>query len=123
VGSSKVKTESGKDDLASQFKSYKLNVDSQLRELKKEVRAIRTEALRIIRKNNSTVVDIYRKVNQFEAILAQLGKSNETVEETLCNVLLAIKQNQYLQAWYPAQKGYPEMMVVGPHPSKLDSKE
>jgi flagellar hook-basal body complex protein FliE len=34
-------------------------------------------------------------------------------DETLCNVLLAIRQNEYLQAWYPPQRGNPEQKVVG----------
>lgn len=37
----------------------------------------------------------------------------ENVDETLCNVLLAIRQNEYLQAWYPAQLGQKEQKVVG----------
>lgn len=44
---------------------------------------------------------------------------NQNVEATLCNVLLAIRQNEYLQAWYPAQQGYPEMKVTGKHPIKI----
>jgi hypothetical protein len=39
------------------------------------------------------------------------------------NVLLAIRQNEYLQAWYPAQQGYPEMKVVGSHPYKTKAKD
>lgn len=38
---------------------------------------------------------------------------NSNAEETLCNVLLAIRQNQALQPWYPPQKGEPEKYVVG----------
>lgn len=34
-------------------------------------------------------------------------------DETLCNVLLAIRQNEFLQAYYPAQNGQPEQKVVG----------
>jgi hypothetical protein len=37
-------------------------------------------------------------------------------EDTLLNVLVAIRQNEALQAWYPPQQGYPEMKVVGSHP-------
>ena len=39
--------------------------------------------------------------------------TNENVDATLCNVLLAIRQNEYLQAWYPehAIKPIPKKIV------------
>ena len=49
-------------------------------------------------------------------LLRKLTTINSNVEETLMNVLLAIRQNEYLQAHYPAQCGAKEMMVVGTHP-------
>lgn len=39
-----------------------------------------------------------------------------TAEQTMVNVLAAIRQNEYLQAYYPAQGGIPEMKVSGKHP-------
>lgn len=33
--------------------------------------------------------------------LQKICKINEEVEATLCSVKLAIRQNEYLQAWYP----------------------
>ncbi len=50
--------------------------------------------------------------------LEKITKTNENVEEALCNVLLAIRQNEYLQAWYPAQNGIPEQRVVGKYVPK-----
>lgn len=51
--------------------------------------------------------------------LKQLAVSNDNVSDTLLNVLLAIRQNEYLQAWYPAQHGFSDMKVSGTHPAKL----
>lgn len=42
---------------------------------------------------------------------------NEMVDETLSNALLAIRQNEYLQAWYPEQQGHPQQKVVGKWPN------
>ena len=44
-----------------------------------------------IRKENKDMIDFLESVK----------KTNENVDETLCKVLLAIRQNEYLQAWYP----------------------
>lgn len=50
--------------------------------------------------------------------LDRICKLNEEVEATLCNVMLAIKQNSYLQAWYPEQQGFEEGLYSGVHPVK-----
>lgn len=36
-------------------------------------------------------------------ILGGIMKKMEYMEETMCNVLLAIRQNEYLHPWYPSQ--------------------
>ena len=55
--------------------------------------------------------------------LQKISELNENVDASLSNVLLAIKQNEYLHAWYPAQHGFPEMKVVGQHPVKIKGKK
>jgi len=45
--------------------------------------------------------ELVKKVDDYEKNLKKITKVNECVDETLCKVLLAIKQNEYLQAWYP----------------------
>ncbi len=47
----------------------------------------------------------------------------ERTEDTVCNVLLAIRQNQFLQAWYPAQPNSSEMYVSGSHPESYIGKK
>ena len=63
---------------------------------------------------------IQKKIDNHEKFLEDIKKTNEIVEESLCNVLLAIRQNEYLQAWYPAQMGFPEMKVAGRHPATIE---
>lgn len=81
------------------------------------------KALRLIderiRKLDKLVVELKSSFLAHEKFLEKIEKSNENMDETLANVLLAIKQNEYLQAWYPKQSGFPEMKVVGKHPLKL----
>ena len=60
------------------------------------------------------------KTKRLTASLDKITDINQVIEETLTNVLLAIRQNEYLQAWYPEQHGYPEMKVVGTHPSNIE---
>jgi len=82
--------------------------DSSLRQLKIS-----------IKKNAEVANYVHGSILKHEKFLNALQKSNSNVEETLCNVLLAIRQNEYLQAWHPAQHGYPDMKVTGKHPAKV----
>lgn len=62
------------------------------------------------------ILKLEKSLNRYEKTLKEIQARHEIVEDTLCNVLLAIRQNEYLQAWYPEQKGYPAQKVVGQHP-------
>lgn len=73
-----------------------------------------------IRKTSRQLEKITKIVEGHKDFLNQVKKTNENAEETLCNVLLAIRQNEYLQAWYPAQSGFPEMKVTGKHPKNIE---
>ena len=61
-------------------------------------------------------------LSERSSILQEIKSTNETVSDTLLNVLLAIRQNEYLQAWYPPQKGFDAMKVTGTHPANLPRK-
>ncbi len=65
------------------------------------------------RKEEKILKKIDTALKCHEAVLERILQVNQNAEETLCNVLLAIRQNEYLQAWYPAQQGQPEQKVVG----------
>lgn len=93
---------------------------AQVRTLKTQVKFMASQLLILLKatKEQSLIVRTQMKFQNEE--LRLLKKSNETVEETLLNVLLAIRQHESMKAWYPAQKGYEEMKVVGIHPAKLE---
>lgn len=58
-------------------------------------------------------------------MLEQIMKVHEEIQATICNVMLAIKQNSYLQAWYPEQQGIEAGHFSGPHPivqKRIDEK-
>jgi len=63
-------------------------------------------------KANKLLVD---SITKQEKLLKSVANISDNAEQTLLNVLLAIRQNEYLQAWYPAQEGEPETYVVGHH--------
>src|SRR5271154_3893139 len=63
-----------------------------------------------------------KKFDEQENVIKRLTQICSNAEETLTNVLVAIRQNEYLQAWHPAQSGYPEMRVVGKHPAEATRK-
>jgi len=52
-------------------------------------------------------------------VLQDILSVNRNVDETLCNVLMAIRQNEYLQAYYPSQNGLEDQHVVGKYVGKV----
>lgn len=86
----------------------------------------------ILKKNEELLISIRFVLSKHEKVLAEMKKeqdshkefldsilrSNQNLDETVCNVLLAIRQNEYLQAYYPPQHGFHEMKVTGKHPVK-----
>lgn len=86
-----------------------------LREMKQ---VLRTLEVKII----ETITVLKQERTEHRAFLKEISRINGNVDETLGNVLLAIRQNEYLQAYYPAQNGFPELKVVGCHPSKIETR-
>lgn len=81
---------------------------------------ISEECEMLTRKVDRELAKIASIMKTQEKILQSIEKKNnrflemsESVDVTLSNVLLAIKQNQFLQAWYPQQNGKHEKYVVG----------
>lgn len=66
-----------------------------------------------LRKANKLMLEAKKDQRKQEDFLSKIAYTNENVEETLCNVLLAIRQCEFLKAWYPAQQGQKEQYVVG----------
>ncbi len=56
-------------------------------------------------KSDEAQREIFQIIKGHENYLDTLKKQNETLDETVCNVLLAIRQNEYVQAWYPNKAG------------------
>jgi 2-hydroxy-3-keto-5-methylthiopentenyl-1-phosphate phosphatase len=69
-------------------------------------------------KHEKLIAEVRKEQSSFKEFLDRILKSHHNLDETVCNVLLAIRQNEYLQAYYPAQHGYNEMKVTGKHPVK-----
>ena len=59
----------------------------------------------------------------FKNVFEEIKRAHEALEDTVLNILLAIRQNEYLQAWYPAQQGHPAQKVVGSHPIKIKERQ
>lgn len=64
-----------------------------------------------------------KKFKKMEKILKSMEKTNEINGETMTNVLFAIQQNEFFQAYYPAQQGYPAMKVTGSHPIQTSRRQ
>jgi ElaB/YqjD/DUF883 family membrane-anchored ribosome-binding protein len=84
-------------------------LEHEMRDLKRDsVSLLKTVTHKFAHQNH--VLDVTRKVTS-------------SCDDTLLNVLLAIRQNEYLQAYYPAQHGYPDMKITGSHPAKAAGKK
>lgn len=94
----------------------------ELASVRREFETMRSNLVKITKSLNELVMGYNKTVSSQDALLKDIKSTNENVEDTLLNVLAAIRQNEYLQAWYPAQKGYPEMKVTGTHPMNLERK-
>jgi hypothetical protein len=91
-----------------EWKAFEKRIEKQV----KSTRADNLSAFRLIDES----------LKAHTEILNEVRKVSSGTEETLLNVLHAIRQNEYLQAWSPPQNGYPALKVVGTHPSNLDAK-
>jgi hypothetical protein len=56
------------------------------------------------RKKERYLQKLEERLQAYEETLGRILEVNQTVEQTLCKVLLAIRQNEYLQAWYPSKE-------------------
>jgi predicted nucleic acid-binding Zn-ribbon protein len=67
---------------------------------------------------HENAIDLAKLMKRQEELLNKVSKTSDSVDDSLGNVYLAIRQNEYLQAWYPEQHNFPAMKVVGKHPAK-----
>ena len=73
------------------------DIASMIRQSKRTAR----EAAVFMRRVKKEMVAIRKEVSDHRSFLMNILEVNRHVDETLCKVLLAIRQNEYLQAWYP----------------------
>lgn len=104
-----------------QEKSQRL--EAQLTDLIKETKNFLKNASRSIFKFEKMYIDLSKKMTAHEKYLKDILDSNQILDETVGNVLVAIRQNEYLQAWYPSQHGFVAMKVAGCHPAKTKKSD
>jgi hypothetical protein len=73
-------------------------------------------------KNSKQILELKKMLSDYENRLIKITEINIAAEETLTNVLLAIRQCEFLQAWYPPQSGYPAMKITGRHPTQAKTE-
>jgi hypothetical protein len=86
--------------------------------MKKEFSSVCIGFTSSLEKFNKHLFEMRKLLQAQEKSLEENNRVTQNVDESLGNVLLAIRQNEYLQAYYPAQLGFPEMKVTGKHPAK-----
>jgi len=108
----------------------KVSLEKELREaiketykvmanIRRDFEALKKEMCKHMKDADQTFALIKKQILAHSDQINNVTKTNQNVEETLGNVYLAIRQNEYLQAWYPEQHGFKAMNVIGSHPAKL----
>ncbi len=72
--------------------------------------------------NEDTFNEVLKTVTSHETVLKGILEKMENIDEMMSLILVAVRQNEYLQTYYPAQAGFPAGKYVGLHPSKLMEK-
>ena len=83
-----------------------------------EERVLLDRILRECKTQTKNFSEMIKIIKSYEEHVRKLTYTAECAEETLLNVLVAIRQNESLQAHVPAQHGYPEMQLAGIHPAR-----
>ena len=99
-----------------EMKVIKENVERSVADVRRDFGHIKDNLKKSMAELNRLALAGFEKIKEHDSLINHIKQTNENVEQTLINVLLAIRQNEYLQAWYPAQNGEPETKVVGLHP-------
>lgn len=118
----KVKKEQALNEDHEILLDLKKSTEKILAEMNRNMDVFIKKANKSISNTEKAVVEVRVSILEHEKHLQDLSESNRNLEETVLNVLLAIRQNEYLQAWYPAQSGFEEMKVTGPHPARTKEK-
>jgi paraquat-inducible protein B len=84
---------------------------------------IRGELNEFVKNSLKVLQKINKNLDEFATSVKENANFLREMDETQRNIFLAIRQNEYLQAWYPEQHEFPEMKVVGPHPGKTCRRE
>jgi len=122
--------EEKEDAFTQKFQEELIDLKEQIEKFKQQMRSEKAKFDAIFKRCEGMVQHVRKKIDSHDKTLLEVKKENirhtqflekilkshEILDKTVCNVLLAIRQNEYLQAWYPAQKGIQEMQVVGLHP-------
>lgn len=114
-----MKAEKATKTLEEQFASIEEKNEKSIKEVKDFLKSIKSTVESLIKKNNESMVEVFKMVQSHQKFLDEMQKSFDVVDETMGCILLAVRQNEYLQTWYPEQNGFPAMKACGLHPSKI----
>ena len=81
--------------------------------------AVSNKIERLCKDTKETFAAMLKTFCAHEDLLNNMLKKMDSMDEMMGLVLVAIRQNEYLQAYYPEQHGFPAGKYVGTHPAKL----
>ena len=93
--------------------------ETDFKSIRNKYDKILAETRAITKANNQIFNKFYKFASAHEKYLQEIARKMSDVDETMGNVLMAIRQNEFLQAHYPEQHGFSAMNVIGKHPAKL----
>jgi|SRR5579863_7669797 len=108
--------------LEKEISAMKERTSKILSDIRGSFESMKSQNNRFLKEAREMLKDMNQKMSGYSDLINSVKSTNENVEDTILNVLAAIRQNEYLQAWYPEQSGMPEMKVIGSHPLSSKSK-
>lgn len=97
-------------------------VTQTMDDLRKQMQCIKRDTSKYTQECTQQVDDIWKVLKSYSEVFEESNRIAESSNEVLGAVLLAIRQNEYLQAYYPEQHGFKAGKYTGQHPSKLIGK-
>lgn len=111
-----------KKEKVDELKEMIAAVDHTMSNLRRNMGHIQSQTTQCMKSCSHQIEQINELLKTYAAVFSESARVSENVNETLGAVLLAIRQNEYLQAYYPEQHGFKAGKYTGQHPAKLMGK-
>ena len=94
-------------------------MQESMADMRRSMSHMRGEVERCAKESCKLIREIHTILASYSDFFKEHQRLISNADETLGSVLLAIRQNEYLQAYYPEQNGFKAGKFIGQHTSKI----